>query len=58
MTGRLLLEVAYEMALKVNGVGNEAIFASCISFWAIDIIQKLENTTWKPVVPDNQATFW
>ncbi len=58
MIGRLLPETAYEMGLKVNGKENEAIFISCTNFRTIEIIQKLEEETSKPVVTSNQATLW
>ncbi len=58
MIGRLYPEVAYELGLKVNGNENEAIFISCTNFRTIEIIQKLEEETQKPVISSNQATMW
>jgi maleate cis-trans isomerase len=58
MIGRLLPEVAYKMGLEVNGKENEAIFISCTNFRTIEIIQKLEKETGKPVISSNQATMW
>ena len=58
MIGWLLPEVAYQLALKVNGKENEAIFISCTNFRAIEIIQRLEDETGKPVISSNQAAFW
>jgi maleate isomerase len=46
------------MAQKVNGNDNEAIFISCTNFRAIEIIERLERETGKPVVSSNQATLW
>jgi len=58
MIGRLLPESAYEMGLKVNSQENEAIFISCTNFRTIEIIEKLEKKTGKPVISSNQATLW
>ena len=58
MIGRLYPEVAYELGLKVNGDENEAIFISCTNFRTIEIIQRLEEKTGKPVISSNQATMW
>ena len=58
MIGRLSPEIAYEMGLKVNGRENEAIFLSCTNFRTIEIIEKLEQETGKPVISSNQTTMW
>ncbi len=58
MIGRLPPEAAYEMALKANGEKNEAIFISCTNFRAIEIVEKLEKKTGKPVISSNLATMW
>ena len=58
MIGRLLPDVAFQLALEVNGKENEAIFISCTNFRAIEIIEKLEDRTGKPVISSNQATSW
>ena len=58
MIGRLTPEAAYEMAQKVNGQDNQAIFISCTNFRAIEIIERLEEETQKPVISSNQATLW
>ena len=58
MIGRLLPQTAYEMGLKVNGKDNQAIFISCTNFRAIEIIERLERETGKPVISSNQATLW
>ena len=58
MIGRLTPEDSYAMAQKVNGPDNEAIFISCTNFRAIEIIERLERETGKPVVSSNQATLW
>jgi maleate cis-trans isomerase len=58
MIGRLPPDDAYAMALKVNGKHNQAIFISCTNFRAVEIIERLERETGKPVVSSNQATVW
>jgi len=58
MIGHLTPEIAYEMGLKVNGQENEAIFLSCTNFRTIEIIDRLEAETGKPVISSNQATMW
>jgi len=58
MIGRLLPQTAYDMGLKVNGEDNQAIFISCTNFRAIEIIERLERETGKPVISSNQATLW
>lgn len=58
MIGRLDPEVAYGTALEVNGDGNEGIFISCTNFRAIDVIERLEQDTGKPVITSNQAAMW
>ena len=58
MIGRLLPEEAYRLALTVDGTSNEAIFISCTNFRAIEVIDRLEEETGKPVVSSNQATMW
>lgn len=58
MIGCLVPEIAYQIGLQVNGKESEAIFLSCTNFRTIEIIQKLENETGKPVISSNQATLW
>lgn len=58
MMGRLPPEEAYKLALTVKGACNEAIFISCTNFHALEVIDRLEKDTGKPVVSSNQATMW
>ena len=58
MIGRLPPDAALEMGGAVDGQENEAVFISCTNFRAIEIIQKLEGKTGKPVVTSNQAAMW
>ncbi len=58
MIGRLAPEEAYQLGLKVSDSQNEAIFISCTTFRAIEIIQRLEEKTGKPVITSNQTAMW
>lgn len=58
MIGGLPPEAAYEIGLRVDEKENEAIFISCTNFRTIEILQKLEEATGKPVISSNQATLW
>jgi len=58
MIGRLPPEAAYTLGREVNGLRNQAIFISCTNFRAIEIIDRLEQETGKPVITSNQATMW
>ena len=42
----------------MNGPDNEAVFISCTNFRAIEMIERLELETGKPVVTSNQAAVW
>ena len=58
MIGDLPAEAAFQLGLRVNNPDNEVIFISCTNFRAVDIIERLEATTGKPVISSNQATMW
>jgi maleate isomerase len=58
MIGGLPPEEAYRIAMEVDDSSNEAIFISCTNFRAVEIIDRLENVTGKPVISSNQATMW
>jgi maleate isomerase len=58
MIGRLPPEEAYRLGLEVTNSGSDALFISCTNFRAIEIIQRLEEKTGKPVISSNQATMW
>ena len=58
MIGRLYPEEAYNLGMKVTDERNEVIFISCTNFRAIEIIQRLEDSTGKFVISSNQATMW
>ena len=49
---------AFDIGMQVNNDKNEAIFISCTNFRAIEIIERLERYSGKPVVTSNQAAMW
>jgi arylmalonate decarboxylase len=52
-------EEVLELAISVDRPEAEAIFISCTAFeGAGEVIERVEETTGKPVVTSNQATFW
>lgn len=58
MIGNLPAEAAFKLGVRVNNPDAEAIFISCTNFRTLDIIEKLESATGKPVISSNQATMW
>jgi len=51
-------EAGYKLARKVDSEEAQGLFISCTNFRTIEIIDKLEKDTGKPVVTSNQATMW
>ena len=49
---------AYRTAREIDGPEAEGIFISCTNFRTIEIIERLEADTGKPVVTSNQASLW
>jgi maleate cis-trans isomerase len=58
MIGCLDPEDAFNIGMQVNSDKNEAIFISCTNFRAIEIIERLEQESGKPVITSNQAAMW
>jgi len=56
--GKVTPEETYEFARKVFKPDADGIFISCTNLRTIEIIERLEKGTGKPVVSSNQATFW
>jgi maleate cis-trans isomerase len=53
------LKVVYELAISAYDAGCDGIFCSCTGFGgAIDIIERVETETGKPMISANQATMW
>ena len=57
-TNNLSPEAAYRLAKKADLPEAEAVFISCTSVRAIEIIEKLETDLGKPVFSSNTATIW
>ncbi len=51
-------ETVYHMARQVDNPESEAIFISCVNLHTIDLIEKLEYDSGKPIISSNQATMW
>jgi maleate isomerase len=48
----------YALAREVDTPESEALFLPCTGWHTIDVIEKLEGDTGKPVISSNQATMW
>ena len=51
-------EKAYRLALETVVPEADGIFIPCTTFRVIDIIERLEQATGKPVITSNQASLW
>ena len=51
-------EEVYALAKRVDRPEAEAILLSCTDLATLDVIERLETETGKPVVSSNTATFW
>jgi maleate isomerase len=58
LVGRLSSDTAYDLAMKVNRPGVDAIVLSCTNWQTMDAIEKIERDTGKPVISTTQATIW
>jgi len=56
--GKLTPKDAYQLVMELDFKEADAIFISCTNFPTIEIIEKLENQTGKPVISSNTATLW
>jgi maleate isomerase len=48
----------YRHAIATDVPDSEGIFISCTDFRALDVVDKLEKDTGKPVITSNQVTIW
>jgi len=51
-------EKAYKLALETVVPEADGIFMPCTTFRTIDVIERLEKETGKPVITSNQASVW
>jgi maleate isomerase len=58
VVGRLGSGTAYDLALEVNRPEADAIALSCTNWQTMDVIERIEHNTGKPVVSTTQATIW
>jgi len=56
--GRLSSETAYELACRLNRPDADAIVLACTNWKTLDVIDRIERETGKPVITTTQATVW
>lgn len=56
--GRVPPQHVYRLARQADRADAEAIFVSCTNLATLDMIERIEADTGKPVVTSNQACFW
>ena len=56
--GRLNVQTAYDLGKKINTPGAEAIVLACTNWKSMDIIERLEQDTGKPVLSTTQVSIW
>jgi maleate cis-trans isomerase len=58
VVGRLGASTAYDLALQLDRSDAEAIVLSCTNWKTMEVIERLERETGKPVITTTQATVW
>jgi maleate isomerase len=58
VVGRLGPETAYELALQVNCADADAIVLSCTNWQTMEVLERIERETGKPVISTTQASVW
>ncbi|MBM3356486.1 MAG: maleate cis-trans isomerase [Betaproteobacteria bacterium] len=56
--GRLAADTAYELARKVDRPDADAIVLACTNWRTMDVLDRIERDTGKPVVSTTQASVW
>ena len=56
--GRLPSETAYELGCRIARPDADAIVLACTNWMTLDVIERIEATTGKPVITTTQATLW
>lgn len=51
-------EVAYDLAKSAYNINCDGVFCSCTEFRTIEILDRFERDTGKPIISANQATMW
>jgi maleate cis-trans isomerase len=56
--GRLDSSTAFNMALELDRPNIDAIMLACGNWFTMEVIDKLEQKTGKPVLTTNQVSLW
>jgi maleate isomerase len=56
--GKRKPDVAYTLVRQLRYTDADAIFISCTNFRTIEVVERLERETGRPVVSSNTATLW
>ena len=56
--GKQKPDIAYTLARQLRCAEADAIFISCTNFRTIEVVERLERETGRPVVSSNTATLW
>ena len=58
VVGRLSANTAYDLALTLERSDADAIVLSCTNWQTMEVIERIEKETGKPVITTTQATVW
>jgi maleate cis-trans isomerase len=58
VVGRLDPDTAYDVALEVDRSDADAIVLACTNWRTMDVIERIERRTGKPVISTSQASIW
>lgn len=58
VVGRLSAHTAYDLALTLERSKADAIVLSCTNWQTMEVIERIEQETGKPVITTTQATVW
>lgn len=58
VVGRLSANTAYDLALRLDRTKADAIVLSCTNWQTMEVIERVERETGKPVITTTQATVW
>jgi maleate isomerase len=58
VVGRLSAHTAYDLALTLDRSNVDAIVLSCTNWQTMEVIERIEKETGKPVITTTQATVW
>ena len=58
VVGRLSADTAYDLAMKVNRADADAIVLSCTNWRTMEVIDRIEKATGRPVLSTTQVSVW